>query len=94
MAGFRSDADGIISNPAEILRALTESRDDDSFIGIWAPRLGAGVYLCKVENIRDGQAENDKVIIISEKDLQGSQIQTNVVYLKEILKVHPLKKIN
>jgi hypothetical protein len=94
MADNSLQNDGIISDPLEILKALVESKEHDNFIGIWTPRLGSGFYLCKIEHIREGQAENDKVIIISEKDQYGKPIQTNVIYLKEILKVHLLKKMN
>jgi hypothetical protein len=61
-------------------------------LGIWAPRLGDGFFICKVENIRTGKAENDKVIIVREKSLDGLNIQTQVLYLKEIDKVHSFKK--
>ena len=58
-----------------------------TFLGIWAPRLGSGLFMCKVESIRTGQAENDKVIIVREKNLDGENIQTHVLYLQEIRKV-------
>ena len=85
--------DGIISDKQEILAELIASKESGNFLGIWAPCLGDGVFICSIENIHDGYAENDKVIIVKEKSLQGKSLQTNVIYLNEIEKVHRFKTL-
>jgi hypothetical protein len=88
-----SPNDGILSNSEEILKTLIDSKENNSIIGIWAPRLGSGILMCKVDAIRNGTAERDQVIIVSEKNLQGENLQTHVLYLKEISQLHLFKKI-
>lgn len=82
---------GIISDPKNILEELSASRENGNVIGIWAPCLGTGLYMCAVENIFEDDFEHDKVIILKEKDLNGVPLKAHVLFLQEIEKVFPLK---
>ena len=82
---------GIITEPKYILHELAASRENGNVIGIWAASLGAGLFLCAVENIFDDDEEHDKVIILKENDHNGVPLQTHVLFLQEIEKVFPLK---
>ena len=84
---------GIITDPKSILHELISSRENGNVIGIWAPSLGTGLYMCGVENILDDDIEHDKVIILKEKDLNGVQLPVHVLFLQEIEKVFPLKTL-
>ena len=80
--------EGIISDRVEILEELFQSKSNENLLGLWCSRQESEMLVCTIEEIRDGKAENDKVIIAHEKDFQGNVISTQVLYLQEILKVH------
>lgn len=82
---------GIITEPKHILDELVASRENGNIIGIWAPSLGTGLFLCGVDNILDDEEEHDKVIILKENDQNGVPLQAHVLFLQEIEKVFPLK---
>jgi hypothetical protein len=84
---------GIITDSKDILDELIASQENGNVIGIWAPSLGIGLYMCAVETIYDDDVEHDKVIILKEKDLNGAQLQAHVLFLQEIEKVFPFKTI-
>ena len=84
---------GIITDPKNILGELATSREKGNAIGIWAPPLGTGLFMCAVENIFDDDVEHDKVIILKEKDLNGVPLQAHVLFLQEIEKVFPCKTL-
>lgn len=88
-----TDLKGLISETNEILIELNASKENDTLVGVWSGRLGHEMLMCYVEEIRDGHAENDKVVILREKTLQGNNVSTHVVYLREIKKVHRFKKL-
>lgn len=80
---------GIITEPDAILEELDASRQNGNAIGIWAPSLGTGVFMCGVDNILDDDVEHDKVIVLKEKDLKGVPLEAHVLFLQEIEKVYP-----
>lgn len=84
---------GIITDPKNILEELNTSREKGNVIGIWAPPLGTGLFMCAVENIFDDDVEHDKVIILKEKDSNGVPLQAHVLFLQEIEKVFPFKTL-
>lgn len=84
---------GILTHPKHILDELIASQTNGNVIGIWAPPLGQGLFMCAVETIFDDDVEHDKVIILKEKDLNGVQLQAHVLFLQEIEKVYPFKTI-
>ena len=86
-----SNPDGIVSGSREILRALIETQENDAFIGVWAPRLGPGMFMCKVESIRSSQSAT--MILLKEQDLNGEKLHTHALYLTEILKAHKFSRI-
>jgi hypothetical protein len=82
---------GIITEPENILNELAASQKNGNVIGIWAPPLGTGLFMCGIENILDDEVEHDMVIILKEKDLNGVPLQAHVLFLQEIEKVFPFK---
>ena len=84
---------GIITEPKYILDELIGSRENGNVIGIWAPPLGEGLFMCAVENIFDDDVEHDKVIILKENDLNGVPLQAHVLFLQEVEKVYPFKTL-
>lgn len=84
---------GINTDSKNILNELSASQENGNVIGIWAPPLGSGLFMCAVETILDDDVEHDKLIILKEKDLNGVQLQAHVLFLQEIEKVFPLKTI-
>ncbi len=82
---------GIITEPKSILDELATSQEKGNVIGIWAPSLGSGLYMCAVDDILDDEIEHDKVIVLKEKDLNGDYLQAHVLFLQEIEKVYPFK---
>jgi hypothetical protein len=82
----------VFSDPKKILEELYQSQSNRNLIGLWSVRLGTEMFVCRVQEIRNGQAENDKVIIVQERNFQGDQLSTNVIYLKEIVRIHSFKK--
>ncbi len=84
---------GIITEPKQISDELVASQQNGNVIGIWAPSLGPGLYMCAVENIYYDDVEFDKVIVLKEKDLNGVQLQVHVLFLQEIEKVFSFKTI-
>ena len=93
MIGKENVMQGIITEPRNILEELVASRENGNVIGIWAPSLGTGLYMCGVENILDDDVEHDKVVILKENDLNGVPLQAHVLFLQEIEKVFPLKTL-
>ena len=84
---------GIITEPKQILDELVASQQNGNVIGIWAPSLGTGLFMCAVENVLDDDEEHDKVIILKENDQNGVPLQAHVLFLQEIEKVFPFKTL-
>lgn len=84
---------GIITDPKSILHELISSRENGNVIGIWSSSLGAGFYMCAVDNILDDEVEHDKVIILKDKDLNGIPLPVHVLFLQDIEKIFPLKTL-
>lgn len=82
---------GILTEPQDILNALTASQKNGNVIGIWASPLGTGLFMCGVEKMFDDEVEHDMVVILKEKDLNGVPLQAHVLFLQEIEKVFPFK---
>ena len=80
---------GIIKEPKYILDELIASQEHGNVIGIWAPPLGDGMFMCAVENIYHDDEEHDEVIILKEHDLKGVPLQAHVLFLQEIEQVFP-----
>lgn len=84
---------GILTEPKHILEELIASRENGNVIGIWAPSLGTGLYMCAVQNILDNDIEHDKVVILKEHDVNGASLKAHVLFLQEIEKVFPFKTL-
>lgn len=86
--------DGILWESREILNELHSSKDNGNSLGIWAPRLGDGVFICTIESIYKNETENDHIIIVTEKNLDGLTLNTHMLFLREIRRVHRFKKLS
>jgi hypothetical protein len=86
--------DGIISEKQILLEELLSSKANKTLLGVWSSNTGSQMLLCTVENIRDGKAENDKVVVVQERNLEGKHLSTHVLYLNEISKIHRFKKMD
>ena len=84
----------ISPNTKQILEALKECQMEQCLIGIWAPSLDGGFITGYVTSIRYGNAENDTVIILKERNLSGESLETRVLHLKEITRVHRFRPPN
>jgi hypothetical protein len=63
-------------------------RDNLGAIGIWSPSLGKGMFMCFVKEVVMDEDEDDIVLILNEKDPNGSNFETHVLYLYEIERVY------
>lgn len=86
-----NNIDGIISDTKGILNELIACKENRNPIAVWVPTLSQDFSVFSVEDIRNGITEDDMVIILKERDLRGKTLETRVVYLKEIEKVHPFE---
>ena len=86
-----NNIDGIISDTKQILKELISCRENGNPVAIWAPVLSKDFTVYSVEDIREGTSENDMVIILKERDLRGNTLQTRVIYLREIERIHPFE---
>jgi hypothetical protein len=78
-----------ISDPAEILDALRQSKECNTVIGLSAPLLGNGVFLTAVDNITE--LANDYSITLKGYDITGYILERNKVRLSDIRCVCPFK---
>lgn len=85
--------EGMITVPKQILDELVLSQEKGNVIGIWAQPLGPGLTMCGVERIDDDDVEHDKVIVLKERDLNGTPLPVHVLFLQDIEKVFPFKTL-
>jgi hypothetical protein len=78
----------VINAKDEILKALLESKESNSIIGIKAAPLGPGTYMTNVVNlIIDGNYNT--TIVLRGYDMTGYFFDTSTVHLEEIEGVIP-----
>ncbi len=73
-----------LSGPSEIFRALLESKERGTAIGIKANPLGRGMFVTAVQDILVGDGNENTQIILKGYDFTGHILETNVVKLNEI----------
>lgn len=81
----------VITTRTEIYKALLESEDNQSIIGIASEDLGPGMFLTSVKEILDD--ENDFIIVLSSYDATGYFLEKNKVSLNSITGVIPFKAV-
>jgi hypothetical protein len=78
-----------ISDPDEILRALNESKNNGTVVGISAPILGNGVFLTSVESL--AETDSDHVITLKGYDVTGYILERNRLRLTDIRGICPFQ---
>lgn len=73
-----------IKDPAEIFKALLESKDNGTAIGIKSSLLGKGMFVTGVEDILVGDGNENTRIILKGYDFTGHILETNVISLTDI----------
>lgn len=78
-----------ITDAAEILKVLIDSKENGNVIGITALSFGPTIAMTAVDDIVD--VKNDKIVLLRENDLLGIKLAESEVLLSEIVSVYPLK---
>ena len=73
-----------IQEPADMFKALLESKERDSAIGIKSEVLGKGMFVTGVEDILIGDGHENTFIILKGYDFTGHVLPTNHLRLSEI----------
>lgn len=81
----------IITRQEDIYKALVDSEENQSIIGIASEDLGRGMFMTSVREIIDeGQ---DVLIVLNSYDTSGCFLEKNKVYLSGINGVIPFKAV-
>ena len=73
-----------VKGPNEVFRALLESKDRGTAIGIKAPVLGKGMFVTCVDDILVGDGQENTRVILKGYDFTGHILETNTICLTEI----------
>ena len=73
-----------IRNPKEVFKALLESQEHGTAIGIKSGILGKGMFVTVVDEILIGDGRENTTIILRGYDFTGHVLATNSVPLTEI----------
>ena len=73
-----------ITEPKDIFRALLESKDRGTVIGIKAFILGKGMFVTCVEEILIGDGDENTKVILKAYDFTGHILETNTIRLTDI----------
>jgi hypothetical protein len=73
-----------IKDPAGIFKALLNSKQCGTAIGIMAPVLGKGMFVTGVEDILIGDGHENTHVILKGYDFTGHILETNTIRLTAI----------
>lgn len=73
-----------IEDPTEIFRALLNSKERGTAIGIISPLLGKGMFVTGVEDILIGDGQENSHVILKGYDFTGHILETNTIRLTDI----------
>ena len=73
-----------VKDPSDIFKALFDSKEHGTAIGIKAEILGKGMFVTGVEDILIGDGHEHTLIILKGYDFTGHVLETNRVRLTEI----------
>lgn len=73
-----------VREPQEIFKALLDSKDRGTSIGIKASVLGKGMFVTGVEDILLGDGRENTHIILKGYDFTGHVLETNTIRLTDI----------
>jgi hypothetical protein len=77
-----------LKDPKDILVSLIHSRDHGNAVGIISPKLGEGVFITAVEDVR---VSDTCEIVLKMHDMTGFFLRTNMLKLSEITGVYPFQ---
>ncbi|HET9486816.1 MAG TPA: hypothetical protein VFO54_05255 [Chryseosolibacter sp.] len=81
----------VINTREEVYRALVESEENQSIIGIASEELGPGMFLTSVKEVLDDAGE--VVVVLNNYDTTGYFLEKNRVSLTSIKGVIPFKAV-
>jgi hypothetical protein len=81
----------VITTRKEIFKALVESEENQSIIGITSKDLGEGMFMTSVKEILND--DDDVLIVLNSYDITGYFLEKNRVFLKNITGVIPFKAV-
>jgi hypothetical protein len=73
-----------IKEPQEVFKALLDSRQRGTAIGIKSPVLGKGMFVTGIEEILLGDGQENTKIILKGYDFTGHVLERNIISLTEI----------
>lgn len=73
-----------IKEPKDIFKALLDSKDRGTAIGIKAEILGKGMFVTSVEDILIGDGNENTKIVLKGYDFTGHVLETNNILLTDI----------
>ena len=73
-----------IKDPRDIFRALLDSKDRGTAIGIKAGVLGKGMFVTGVDDILLGDGHDNTKVVLKGYDFTGHVLETNSILLTEI----------
>ena len=73
-----------LTNPQDIFKALLESKDRGTAIGIKSDLLGKGMFVTGVEDILVGDGNENTRIILKGYDFTGHVLDTSIIRLTDI----------
>lgn len=73
-----------IEDPRDVFKALLDSKDRGTAIGIKSRILGKGMFVTSVEEILIGDGNENTKIVLKGYDFTGHVLETNHILLTEI----------
>ena len=73
-----------IKDPGEMFKALLDSKERDTAIGIKSELLGKGMFVTGVDDILIGDGHENTLVILKGYDFTGHVLSTNNLRLNEI----------
>jgi hypothetical protein len=73
---------------ALILKALQQSKERGTIIGLWAKPLGNGMFMCRISSIEECEHIAESVISLKPYDASGVRLRTDKLKLNEIERVY------
>lgn len=73
-----------IKEPKDIFKALLESRDRGTAIGIKCGMLGKGMFITSIEDILVGDGHENTRVLLKGYDFTGHILEKNNIFLTDI----------
>src|SRR5688572_6950354 len=81
----------LLTNRDEIYKALLESEDSQSIIGIASEELGPGMFMTSVKDVLHDNS--DCLVVLNSYDVTGYFLEKNKISLSKIKSVIPFKAV-